>query len=400
MKRTRPEGEAETKHAHICWKPPANTGIVDLNPFPVSSSRARPHALFPAPAATAAAGEMDSRGYDSGGRIFSNATEMWAAELGSTASSAEAEATPAAAAAAAGNGAAGVEGSGDGKRKEWYSKAISYWQSVEASTEGVLGGYGCVNDADVKGSDAFLRPLIAERFGTTKRHLVALGHGFESWKQPLAEMQGKAAYKRPKWSDRSPDPAQVGATCIGLPPFEICVLPHSYVSILSFGIWDLVIQVDLVEPVPHFLEAARENLTGGMMDQGEDSHMAVNFYCVSLQDFTPEEGRYDVIWVQWCIGQLPDDDFISFFNRAKIGLKPDGFFVLKENIAKNGFVLDKEDNSVTRSDPYFRELFKKCGLYIHSVKDQKELPKELFAVKMYALVTDQPKIQNRKEKAA
>ncbi|KAK3145893.1 hypothetical protein QOZ80_3BG0258860 [Eleusine coracana subsp. coracana] len=272
---------------------------------------------------------------------------MWAAELGSTASSAEAEATPAAAAAAAGNGAAGVEGSGDGKRKEWYSKAISYWQSVEASTEGVLGGYGCVNDADVKGSDAFLRPLIAERFGTTKRHLVALDCG-----------------------------SGIGRVTKNL------LLRH-------FN------EVDLVEPVPHFLEAARENLTGGMMDQGEDSHMAVNFYCVSLQDFTPEEGRYDVIWVQWCIGQLPDDDFISFFNRAKIGLKPDGFFVLKENIAKNGFVLDKEDNSVTRSDPYFRELFKKCGLYIHSVKDQKELPKELFAVKMYALVTDQPKIQNK-----
>jgi hypothetical protein len=46
---------------------------------------------------------------------------------------------------------------------------------VEASTEGVLGGYGCVNDADVKGSDAFLRPLLAERFGAAKRHLVALG---------------------------------------------------------------------------------------------------------------------------------------------------------------------------------------------------------------------------------
>lgn len=112
-------------------------------------------------------------------------------------------------------------------------------------------------------------------------------------------------------------------------------------------IWNLATQVDLVEPVSHFLEAARENLTG-CMDQGEDSHKAANFYCVPLQvgtyrslslvrylwnvilffrynlvyfllqDFTPEEGRYDVIWIQWCIGQLPDDDFISFFNRAKV----------------------------------------------------------------------------------
>ncbi|KAK1643498.1 hypothetical protein QYE76_061303 [Lolium multiflorum] len=48
-------------------------------------------------------------------------------------------------------------------------------QGVEASTEGILVGYGCVNDADVKGSDAFLRPLLAERFSGAKRHLVALG---------------------------------------------------------------------------------------------------------------------------------------------------------------------------------------------------------------------------------
>jgi hypothetical protein len=32
-----------------------------------------------------------------------------------------------------------------------------------------------VNDVDVKGSDAFLRPLLADRFATGKRRLVALG---------------------------------------------------------------------------------------------------------------------------------------------------------------------------------------------------------------------------------
>jgi protein N-terminal methyltransferase len=76
---------------------------------------------------------MDSRGYDSAGRIFSNATEMWAAELGSTATASSAAGAEAihAAAATAGNGAAVEEVAGDGKREEWYSKAIAYWQVMK-----------------------------------------------------------------------------------------------------------------------------------------------------------------------------------------------------------------------------------------------------------------------------
>ena len=59
------------------------------------------------------------------------------------------------------------------------------------------------------------------------------GHGFESWKQSLAEKQGKAVYKRPKWSDPSPDPAQAGATCTGLP-----FLPNWEQQLKSFRVRD------------------------------------------------------------------------------------------------------------------------------------------------------------------
>jgi hypothetical protein len=114
-----------TSLMYICQKAPANEGPVDLNPFPLSSSRAR-SSCFAAPGA-AAAGQLDSRGFGSAGRIFTNATEMWAAGLGSTAatsSAAEAEATPAATATAC-DGAAGEEAGGEEKRKEWYSKAIA-----------------------------------------------------------------------------------------------------------------------------------------------------------------------------------------------------------------------------------------------------------------------------------
>lgn len=42
-------------------------------------------------------------------------------------------------------------------------------------------------------------------------------------------------------------------------------------------------QVDLVEPVSHFLEAARENLSSSNIMQEEEMHKATNFYCVPLQ---------------------------------------------------------------------------------------------------------------------
>ncbi|PHU06047.1 putative Myb family transcription factor [Capsicum chinense] len=41
--------------------------------------------------------------------------------------------------------------------------------------------------------------------------LLKRGHGFKPWKQPLAEMQGKAAYDTPLWWGPSPDTAHSGS---------------------------------------------------------------------------------------------------------------------------------------------------------------------------------------------
>ncbi|XP_042477583.1 alpha N-terminal protein methyltransferase 1 [Macadamia integrifolia] len=264
---------------------------------------------------------MGVAGSDSDGREFKNAEEMWREEIGE----------------------------GDQQKKtEWYQKGVGYWEGIEASVDGVLGGYGHVNGTDIKGSEAFLKTLLLDSFGSDlrNRHLVALDCG-----------------------------SGIGRVTKNL-------------LLRYFN------EVDLVEPVSHFLEAARESLTpeNGTVS---DMHKAANFYCLPLQEFTPETGRYDVIWVQWCIGQLADDDFVSFFRKAMAGLKPGGLFVLKENIAKSGFVLDKDDKSITRSDLYFKELFNRCGLHLYKSKDQKGFPEELFAVKMYALTTDMLKKRSR-----
>ncbi|KAI4368051.1 hypothetical protein MLD38_016659 [Melastoma candidum] len=266
------------------------------------------------------ASPMEAGGVDSQGRAFASSSEMWREEVGEA---------------------------GDGsKKEEWYRQGVGYWEAVEASVDGVLGGYGHVNDADIKGSEAFLKQLLAERFpGGGRRQLkeeqlVALDCG-----------------------------AGVGRITKNL-------------LIRYFN------EVDLLEPVSHFLDAARDSLSS---ETFPSENKATNFFCTPLQEFSPDVGRYNVIWVQWCIGHLADDDFIAFFKRAKVGLKPGGIFVLKENIARNGFVLDKEDRSVTRSDLYFKDLFNQCGLHLYRVKEQRGLPEELFAVNMYALTPDVPK---------
>lgn len=50
---------------------------------------------------------------------------------------------------------------------------------MEASVDGVLGGYGHVDKADILGSEAFLNTLFSELFpnaaASNQHHLVALG---------------------------------------------------------------------------------------------------------------------------------------------------------------------------------------------------------------------------------
>lgn len=39
-----------------------------------------------------------------------------------------------------------------GGKDNWYNKAAEYWQNVDASIEGVLGGYGCLDSPDISHS--------------------------------------------------------------------------------------------------------------------------------------------------------------------------------------------------------------------------------------------------------
>ena len=64
------------------------------------------------------------------------------------------------------------------------------------------------------------------------------------------------------------------------------------------------------------------------------------------------------------LSHLSDKDAIDFFKRAKQNLNEGGIIVLKENHSKVGFLVDKEDYSVTRSKDLYKKLFIESGLKI------------------------------------
>ncbi|PNW82111.1 hypothetical protein CHLRE_06g274400v5 [Chlamydomonas reinhardtii] len=251
----------------------------------------------------------DIKGRDGEGREFTSPDELWQKEADA-----------------------------DGGHNTWYHKAVAYWDSQEASYNGVLGGYGYTSDLDVRDSRQLLLKAMRvqlEAADKGQRQLTALDCG-----------------------------AGVGRVT------EQLLRQHFH-------------SVDLLEPSKHLLDTAAKNLSARTVPQPRG--VAERFFCEGLQAHNFEVGRYDCIWIQWCMLYLTDVDFISLFQRAAVGLKPDGLIFVKENICKDGFVVDNDDSSLTRSNSYMLDLFEKAGVQVLYNVKQRNWPKELFEVRMYVL---------------
>jgi protein N-terminal methyltransferase len=145
-----------------------------------------------------------------------------------------------------------------GLEQNWYGSAISYWSSVPATVDGVLGGYGQVSPLDLTESASFLDALAAQGCSTS----------------PGSD------------SSRAVDcGAGVGRITGGL-------------------LMQRFARVDVVEPVEHFLAQARADL-------GQRGHVG-DFHLIGLESFDAPANTYDCVWVQWVIGHLVDDDMVAF----------------------------------------------------------------------------------------
>ena len=106
-----------------------------------------------------------------------------------------------------------------------------------------------------------------------------------------------------------------------------------------------------------------------------------------LEDWRPEE-RYELIWNQWCVGYLKDEQLVDYLRRCKEVLTADGWIVLKENISTNADkedIYDEMDSSVTRTNEKFQQLFKEADVRLVKTEIQKGFPKGLYPVRLYAL---------------
>ncbi|KAF7237259.1 N-terminal Xaa-Pro-Lys N-methyltransferase 1 [Varanus komodoensis] len=212
---------------------------------------------------------------------------------------------------------------------EFYSKAEKYWRDVPPTVDGMLGGYGHISSIDISSSRKFLLRFLRDgpaRTGTSRALDCGAGIG--------------RITKR-----------------LLLPLFK---------------------EVDLVDVTEDFLSKARSYL-------GEEGRRVRNFFCCGLQDFSPEPSAYDVIWIQWVIGHLTDDHLASFLKRCRLGLRPHGIIVIKDNMAQEGVIMDDVDSSVCRDLDVVRKIIRHAGLHLLAQEKQENFPDEIYHVYTLAM---------------
>ncbi|KAK8091986.1 hypothetical protein PG997_002347 [Apiospora hydei] len=227
---------------------------------------------------------------------------------------------------------------------------LSYWSGISADVNGMLGGFPSISTVDLRGSRAFL---------------VKLGIG-----------KTKGLHKIERTLEGG---AGIGRITKGL-------------------LVDISQTVDVVEPIAKFTEELSQ--TPGV---GQIHNMGLEEWPPSTSPSTTTDDdsssspsspsrKYNLIWLQWCLGHLTDTQLVAFLRRCRDVLvsssdsSPAPAIVVKENNAtSDADLFDDLDSSVTRTDEKYHALFREAGLRLVRTELQNGLPKGLYPVRMYAL---------------
>ena len=219
------------------------------------------------------------------------------------------------------------------------SSAKAYWSDVPPTVDGMLGGYPQISRSDLRGSHVFVSKLRRSATPRPSASASLLSSGVDCG-------------------------AGIGRVTAGLLT-RVCSV------------------VDVVEPVAKFAEQARA-LPPTELGEGQIGKV---FVC-GLEDWYPDESTpYDLIWHQWCLGNLNNSALDAHLCRCTRALRPGGWIVAKENISWTEDIYDEVDSSVTRTDSSYRAAFEGAGLKVVRSEVQKGFPPSLglYPVRFYAL---------------
>jgi len=208
-------------------------------------------------------------------------------------------------------------------KQNWYSLGNQYWSNLDPTIASVLGGSDDIHEPDIQESSSFLDQIMS-KFQVRPGKVLDCGAG------------------------------------IG--------------RVTKFLLLDRFQEVEMLEQCEKFVEFSKDFVS---------NEKVKNRFCLGAQDFN-SGAEYDLIWVQWVLSQLTDEDLLVFLGKVKQALKPGGILVFKENIRQKGFIVHKDDFSVTRCEKVLKHAFEKAGLTVVEEKQQVNWPDDLLDLKMFA----------------
>ena len=243
------------------------------------------------------------------------------------------------------------------KEKDWYKKREKYWSSVEPNLTSVLGNE-IIQLPDVKCSCELLNGLILSKQLNPKSCLdCAAGIG----------------------------------------------------RVTEYVLSNFFSEIDLFEKDKVFLEKCKQKFIG--------NDKVKNIYESSLEKFQFEK-KYDLIWIQWCLENLEDEDLLPFLKKCYDNIKDDGIIIVKENLynideeeeneeeeekkeknnKKNEIKDEKNNNyeckyseadfSKQRPDVFYINLFLKCNFKIKLHFLNPNWPESMMPLCVYVLSKD------------
>ena len=176
-------------------------------------------------------------------------------------------------------------------KKNWYKKREEHWASLEPNLLSVLGGYEDSQLPDVKCSCELLNGLIL-----TKQL------------NPISCLDCAAGIGR----------------------------------VTEYVLSNFFQEIDLFEKNKSFVEKCKVKFLG--------NNKIKNIYECSLEEFEFKK-KYDLIWIQWCLENLEDEDLRPFLKKCYDNLNDNGIVIVKENL----YNIDEEEEEEEENEDEEKE---------------------------------------------